>query len=102
MKHATRLTILGSLLGLLVLGPGCESTDQGSSVSGSTYYGAGSWDPWYYGDYHDDVVVVRPPSDWNPGARPEHPIANPPSSSPGLGARPMPAMPSAPRPSFRR
>ena len=77
---------------VLVLGmfTGCESTDGGGSsqVSGSFYYGVGFYDPWYYGDYHDDVIISPPPGMNNP--RPSHPIAMPPS------------MPSMPRPSPRR
>ncbi len=74
----------------LVLGAltGCESTDGGGStqVSGSVYYGTGFYDPWYYGGYYPpDVIVTPPPS--NPGARPSQPIA-----------KPLPSIPSTPRP----
>jgi hypothetical protein len=60
---------------------GCESTD-GSSVSGGVYYGTGFHDPWYYGGYYDspDIIVTPPP-------RPDRPVA-----------RPMPSIPSTPRP----
>ena len=81
----------------------CESTDGGSAPQSSMYYGTGFNDPWYYGDYDDDVIVVRPPPNGDWGARPTHPIADPPSS-PGVSPRPMPSMsmPSMPRPSSRR
>jgi hypothetical protein len=80
---------------------GCESTDGGSAhVSGSAYYGAGFYDPWYYGgDYDDADIVVTPPD--RPDrpdrpVRPEQPIARPPASTPR--PTPMPSIPSTPRP----
>jgi len=82
----------------------CSSTDGGGSVSGSVYYGVGFNDPWYYGDYHDDVdIIVTPPDSKPPDRptappRPTHPIAPTPAPRP----TPMPSIPSAPRPSFRR
>ena len=100
---------------LLALGlfTGCESTDGGSSsaiVSG--YYGVGLYDPWYYGDYHDDHnIIVTPPRPGErpiapsrpeqplPPPRPEQPIARP-TSTPR--ATQMPSIPSMPRASFRR
>ena len=96
----------------LMLFTGCESTDGGSSrVSVGGYYGGGFYDPWYYGDYnHDHDIVVTPPvnrPDWgtHPGARPEQPIARPPdvssrppAATPKPAARPMPSIPSTPRP----
>lgn len=91
---------------------GCESTGgSGSSqVSGSVYYGVGFYDPWYYGGYgYDDVdIIVTPPErPNNPDrpVRPEQPIARPPAESsrpPAVStrptSRPMPSIPSAPRP----
>jgi hypothetical protein len=80
---------------------GCESTDGGASVGGGVYYGVGYDDPWYYGgDWDDPDIIVTPPGDRpGSGAHPEHPIARP---APAPAPRPMPAIPSAPRPSFRR
>ena len=102
---------------------GCESTDSGSTqVSSNVYYGVGFYDPWYYGYYDGDYdVVVTPPWPGSPpdavappgqGLRPSHPIALPPDASPRPpaasqrpadassrpAARPMPSIPSAPRP----
>jgi hypothetical protein len=100
------LTPPGKLIAALalVLGActGCESTDGGGSVSGSAYYGAGFYDPWYYGSYPDDpdIIVTPPPDRPEPPPRPTHPIALPPASAPR--PTPMPSIPSAPRPSFRR
>ncbi len=81
--------------GILLLS-GCESTGTGGG-NAAVYYGVGFYDPWYYGDYHDDDIIVTPPDRDRPdfGARPEHPIANPPSVSPR--ATSMPSIPSAPR-----
>jgi hypothetical protein len=73
---------------------GCESTDGGGSVSGSVYYGAGFYDPWYYGDYDDVDIIVTPPERPDAPARPEHPIATPPSTP---RPTPMPSIPSTPR-----
>jgi hypothetical protein len=76
---------------------GCESTG-GGDVSGSFYYGVGIYDPWYYGHYYydDPDIIVTPPSRPEQPVRPTHPIA--PTPTP----RPMPSIPMAPRPSFRR
>jgi hypothetical protein len=80
----------------LVLLSGCAGTDDGSS---SVYYGAGLYDPWYYGSYYDDVdVIVTPPDRPTAPPRPTHPIAPTPAPRP----TPMPSIPSMPRPSFRR
>jgi hypothetical protein len=91
------------LLGLAVF-TGCESTDAGGSgPSTSVYYGVGFYDPWYYGDYHDDgdIVVTPPARPDRPIDRPhpEQPIARP--SSPSASTRPAPSIPSAPRPAAR-
>ena len=92
----------------LALFTGCESTDGGGSVHTSVYYGVGFYDPWYYGDYDEDIDVdINRPDrpggpnrpDW--GARPEHPIARPPAASQRPAARPMPSIPSTPRPAMR-
>ena len=117
---------------LLALGvfTGCESTDGGGGGASATtmYYGVGIYDPWYYGAYDNDPdIIVTPPRPGDrpdappptrpernpmppprpeqpiarPEPRPEQPIARPtPESRPS--ARPMPSIPSAPRPSLRR
>jgi len=104
MKRLGYILKLNAAL-LLALAPftGCESTDGGGSaqVSGGMYYGVGFYDPWYYGDYNNDITITpppgsgRPPGD-RPGSqpRPEQPIARPPAAS---APRPMPSIPSAPR-----
>ena len=101
LKAAFRASA-GSIL-MLALFTGCETTDSGSnsvSVSGGVYYGAGLYDPWYYGGYYPpDVIVTPPPGGSRPdngGLRPTHPIPTPPSA-PSLAPRPMPSIPSAPR-----
>ena len=98
-------TILLKRLALLAVAflafTGCESTDgDGGNVSGGMYYGVGFYNPWYYGGYHDDDIDIivppnRPDRPDRPGsgARPEHPIAQPPSAS----TRPTPSIPSTPR-----
>jgi hypothetical protein len=61
MKKSSRLFLLALLLGTLALLPGCESSGDyyGSS---SVYYGVGYGDPFFYGGYyHNDIVVVAPP-----------------------------------------
>jgi hypothetical protein len=90
---------LAALSLALVALPGCESTDSGATVSGGMYYGVGFNDPWYYGGYYNDAdIIVTPPHrpDAPPG-RPSQPIARP-TPAP----RPMPSIPSAPRPAMRR
>ena len=84
-----------SLIVLLGLS-GCSSTDSGGSQGNtSVYYGAGVYDPWYYGGYYDDVdIIVTPPSGENPPPKPTHPIAMPPAPKP----TPMPSIPRAPMP----
>jgi len=83
---------------------GCESTEGGSThVTSNTYYGAGYYDPWYYGDYDDDDVdIVPPPTGGGPdnGLRPTHPIATPPPVARPT-PRPRPSIPSTPRPAPR-
>src|SRR5262245_19588285 len=80
---------------------GCQSTDQGGSqVSGSIYYGDSFYDPWYYGDYYDDVdVIVTPPERPTEPPKPAHPIALPPPSMPR--PTPMPSIPRMPMPRAR-
>jgi hypothetical protein len=87
-------TSLGLAAILLVLGAsgGCE-TSSGVSVSGSMYYGLGYYDPYYRPGYYPPVVIVPPPS------RPSHPIERP-TIQPT--PRPMPSIPSTPRPARRR
>jgi hypothetical protein len=94
---------LGFSTALLVL-TGCKSTDDGSSQVSGGYYGAGFYDPWYYGTDHDcppDVVVPPPTRPIEP-PHVEHPIVLPPSPSPAPAPRPMPSIPMTPRASFRR
>ena len=97
MKTITPIRKLFAALSLALLAfTGCESTDGGGSVSGGVYYGVGFYDPWYYGGYYDDVdIIVTPPDRPDAPARPEHPIARPPASTPR--PTPMPSIPSAPR-----
>ena len=88
---------------------GCGTTeDEGGSatVSGGVYYGVGFYDPWYYGGYYPPDVIVTPPPGGSrpPGGsqpHPEHPIARPPAA-PTPAPRPMPSIPSMPRPAMRR
>ncbi len=87
MKGLAQILKLSAAAALLVGAVGCESNDSGGGAS--VYSGAGFEDPWYYGDYYDDVdVIVEPPDRPTSPPRPTHPIAPPP--------RPMP-MPSIPR-----
>ena len=87
-------------------GSGCSSDGGGGSAHVSTgfYYGVGFYDPWYYGDYDDDIdVIVTPPErpEKPPGGstpRPEHPIVKP---TPTPRPTPMPSIPSTPRVSGR-
>jgi hypothetical protein len=81
-------------LAIVALFIGCETSDNATVTH--AYYGAGVYDPWYYGDAyyghdHDHDIVVTPPGG-NP--RPSHPIANPPASS-GPRPTPMPSIPHA-------
>lgn len=97
--------------GLLALGlfSGCESTDGGSSsASVGVYYGVGFYDPYYGGYYHDhdDIDITLPDRPGGPdrpdwGARPEQPIARPPTASQRPSSRPTPSIPSTPRPAPR-
>ena len=100
MKAFAKTVRVFAAVGLAsVILTGCESTDGGSpQVSSGAYYGVAFQDPWYYGaGYYPPEVIVGPPP-----ARPvepphvEHPIATPPAP------RPMPSIPSAPRPAFHR
>ena len=99
MKHSRPVFGLGAglVLGLTLL-TGCESFEGGgSSMSGGFYYGAGFHNPWYYGRYgYDRPGMVVPPPVGRPVA-PMNPIARPPTPS----LRPMPSMPSMPRPATR-
>lgn len=111
IKHSLRFA---AMFFALALHTGCESTDGGGggSSSASVYYGVGFYDPWYYGDYdHDtDVDITLPDRPNRPDrpVRPEQPIARPPAAStrPSAAsqrpaARPMPSIPSTPRPAMR-
>jgi hypothetical protein len=91
---------------LLMLGvfTGCESSGGGGDVHGSIYYGVGFSNPWYYGGYYDqgDIIVTPPSPPDRPDrperpVHPEQPIARPSTSA----ARPMPSIPSTPRPMAR-
>jgi hypothetical protein len=102
-KNVAKL-IAALALGLLV-SMGCESTDSGGSaeVHGSMYYGVGFYDPWYYGGgyYPPDVIVTPPPERPIDPPHVEHYNSAPPSGSVSA-PRPMPTIPSAPRPALRR
>jgi len=80
------------VLPLFLLMAGCESMDDGGAAP--YYYGTGFYDPWYYGEIHDDDIIVAPPDGDRP--RPSHPIASPPPSSMPRPT-PMPSIPSMPR-----
>ncbi len=84
-------------LGLLILA-GCASSDSGTAeVSGSMYYGAGFHDPWYYGAaYYPPDIIVTPPARPVDPPHVEQPIALRPTP------RPLPSIPSTPRPAFHR
>jgi hypothetical protein len=77
----------------------CESTDTNAD-GGGAYYGAGSSDPWHYGDYdYPPDLIVNPPDDRpNVPVRPTQPIYRP----AGPSVTPMPSIPSTPRPALRR
>jgi hypothetical protein len=94
------LSVIFLLIAALAFFAGCESTDAGNStVTGSGYYGVGFYDTWYYGDaYYPPGDIDCPPERPDSPPRPTHPIADPPRVAP----RPMPSIPSTPRPSFRR
>jgi hypothetical protein len=88
---------------------GCESTGGGGG-SASVYYGVGFYDPWYYGDYDQDIDITLPdrPDRPNRPVHPEQPIARPPGAStrpataaPRPSARPTTSIPSTPRPAAR-
>jgi len=108
--------ILATMVFGLCFATGCDTGSSGGSTHTTVYYGTGFYDPWYYnGCYdcdHDDKVVINPPPaspdrDW--GARPSHPIAEPPARGdwgggggrPSVSPRPTPSIPSTPRPSAR-
>jgi hypothetical protein len=108
MKPFKTILKVGAAL-VLLLGPfaGCGTTEEGSSsANGGVYYGSDFDDPWYDGAYYPPEVVVLPPGPGDvPPAdsmlRPAHPIAEPPPAAVS-SPRPMPTIPSAPRPSSRR
>lgn len=91
-----RLGVASLWLVIALVFAACETTYD----AGSAYYDdVGFSDPWYYGgdDWYDDDIAVPPDARPRP-PRPEHPIARPPLAGP----RPMPSIPSRPRPSMRR
>lgn len=103
MKTTKTILQLAMVAGLLSwVMTGCESSGGGGgSMSVGVYYGAGWYDPWYYNGYYDhgDIIVNPPPRpDAKPPGRPTQPIYRP----SGPSARPMPSIPSAPRPAMRR
>jgi hypothetical protein len=93
--------LLGCAVGAVA---GCESTESGDTqVSAGVYYGAGLYDPWYYGGtYYPPGVVVPPPGCEVEPPHVEHPIATPPPVSAAPAPRPMPSVPAMPRPVMRR
>jgi hypothetical protein len=108
-RFPTAFEVSPALLVALGILSGCGTTDEGGSpnVSANMYYGVGLYDPWYYGGYYPPDVVItppglgeRPPGGW--AARPAHPIAEPRPGGGAPSARPMPSIPSGPRPSLRR
>ena len=107
IKYSFRFAAVFFALGLFT---GCESTDGGgSSSSVGVYYGVGFYDPWYYGDYDQDIDVDinRPDRPGQPDrpVRPEQPIARPPEASTRPSAASqrsaMPSIPSTTRPAMR-
>ena len=85
-----------SLLSVAFALAACGTTDGG--YAGGAYYDDALTDPWYYGsvDWDDDDIALPPDARPERPPRPTHPIARPPA------ARPMPSIPSRPRPSPRR
>ena len=78
------LELAAGLMLLAGLFAACQTGEGGSSSAG--YYGADFHDPWYSGGpYPPELIVTPPPGP--PPPRPEQPIA-----------RPLPSIPSAPRP----
>ncbi len=105
MKTFATFLRFGAALWLVALGlSGCSTEGGGSSqtdVSGGAYYGVGFYDPWYYGaGYIPPGAVVPPPGAGEP-PHVEHPIATPPPSA-APRPTPLPSIPAAPRPTFRR
>ena len=104
MKNFFSASLSGvTLLAMLGMLTGCETSDHGSGTT-NHYYGGGYYDPGYYGDYHGDYnhngdVIVVPPPGGRPdnGLRPSHPIVVPPQARP----TPRPSIPTTPRPAFR-
>jgi hypothetical protein len=102
MKKLNQLLVVAAPALMFLAVIGCESEGGGGgNVSGGVYYGVGLYDPWYYGGYyHNDIIVTppdrpdRPPLD---RPRPEHPMAKPMPAT-----RPTPSIPTGPRISPRR
>ncbi|MCM2680531.1 hypothetical protein [Echinimonas agarilytica] len=103
MKYFLMFIILVSGTSLV----SCSSSDNVStSVGVSAYYGSGWYDPWYYNNWNrGPTIVVPPPRPDRPGTRPPkpvQPIAPPHNVKPMPRPRPMPSLPSRPRPSRMR
>lgn len=80
---------------------GCKSGED-AHVSASAYYGAEFHDPWYYGNYDDDVdIIVTPPERPVDPPKPTHPIVIPPTPKPTPMPMPMPSIPRTPAPRVR-
>jgi len=100
LRTALKLGAVLALPGLILTGCASTESEEGSSqISGGVYYGAGFYDPWYYGTYYPPDVIVTPPPGSVAPPRVEHPIARPPASP---RPTPMPSIPMAPRPALRR
>jgi len=84
------------LLPLCLAVVSCAS--HGGSYGSAYYEDLGVSDLWYHGggSWYDDDIAAPPDARPRP-PRPEHPIARPPMAAP----RPMPSIPSRPRPSRR-
>ncbi len=108
MRNLALFLTLAATLSLTVLiSAGCASSEEGgggsqSEISGGVYYGAGFYDPWYYGPgYYPPGAVVSPPSGAVDPPHIEQPIATPPANV-APRPTPLPSIPAAPRPAFRR
>lgn len=98
-----RLHLFAASLLIVLSITGCQSTDRDGSSAGPAYYDTGFNDPWYYGDYHDDIdIIVTPPDERPPDpAKPAHPIVLPPTPRPTPTPMPMPSIPRMPTPRAR-
>jgi hypothetical protein len=92
-----RLGLASLTLPIVLVLAACETTYGG--YGGSAYYDdVGFSDPWYYAgdDWYDGDIAAPPDARPERPPRPTHPIAGPPAP------RPMPSIPSRPRPAVRR